>query len=281
MLFLWGAVNFFRKKIEIERKQKLLLVVLVIICAIPLALNYYTPEWNKLLKQTPIIKNSVVLVRWYVIYIPLVVVIAAVVINKLKYNRYLVPGMLLMLLLIKGYEDKSYYSEQSYDPQLSVYAHQQVMETKIVPPIEKISDVSSINTPENVTMAAGDAVMAFGLSQINCHESLFGYRHEEFKQKKLLQISQSVMEVKNGHFNMKNPACYVFPDENSCIPGDHFRADQKEDLLNFIGYKGYEFNMPKTQHISNWISLITILMCGGFLVVPWLQALFASYRRKS
>ena len=281
ILFLWGGVNFFRKKIEIERKQKLLCVLLFIVCAIPLALNYYTPEWNKLLKQTPIIKNSVVLVRWYVIYIPLVLVIAAVVINKLKYNRYLVPGMLLLLLLIKGYEDKSYYAEQGYDPRLSVYAHQQLMETKIVPPIEKISDVSSINTPENVTMAAGDAVMAFGLSQINCHESLFGYRHEEFKQKKLLQISQPIMQVKNGHFNMKNPACYVFPDENSCIPGDHFRADQKEDLLNFISYKGYEFSMPKTQHISNWISLITILICGVFLVVTGLQALLASYRRKT
>jgi len=281
ILFLWGGVNFFRKKIAIERKQKLLLVFLVIISAIPLALNYYTPEWNKLLKQTPIIKNSIVLVRWYLIYIPLIVVIAAVVINKLKYNQYLVPGLLFLLLLIKAYEDKSYYAEQGYDPQLSVYAHQQVMQTKIVPKIEKITEVSSIDTPEGVTMPAGDAVMSFGLSQVNCHESLFGYRHEEFKQKKLLRVSQPVMQVNNGHFNMKNPACYVYPDENSCIPGDHFRADQKEDLLNFIGYKGYKFNMPKTQHISNWVSLITVLMCGSFLVISWLQVLLASYRRQA
>ena len=113
-------------------------------------------------------------------------------------------------------------------------------------------------------MAAGDTVMAFGLSQVNCHESLFGYRHEEVKQKELLRVSQPVMQITNGYFNMKNPACYVFPDENNCIPGDHFRADQKEDLLSFISYKGYEFNMPKIQYISNWVSLITILMCGGF-----------------
>ena len=205
ILFLWGGVNFFRKKIVIERKQKLLLVLLVIICAIPLALNFYTPEWNKLLKQTPIIKNSVVMVRWYVIYIPLVVVTAALVINKLKYNRYLVPALLLLLLLIKAYEDKSYYAEQSFDPQLSVYAHQQVMQTKIVPPIEKISEVSSINTPEGVTMSAGDAVMTFGLSQVNCHESLFGYRHEEFKQKKLLQPGQPSYASHQWSFQYEKP----------------------------------------------------------------------------
>ena len=129
-------------------------------------------------------------------------------------------------------------------------------------------------------MSAGDAVMTFGLSQVNCHESLFGYRHEEFKQKKLLQAGQPVMQVTNGYFNMKNPACYVFPDENNCIPGDHFRVDQKEDLLNFTDYKGYKFNMPQTQHISNWVSLITVLICGGFLFVFWLHALLGSYRRQ-
>ncbi len=281
VLILWGGVNFFRKKIDIEKKQYLLLIALTIICVIPLALNFYTPEWNKLLKQMPIIKNSAVLVRWYVIYIPLVVVTAALAINRLKYNRYLVPGLLLLLLSLKAYEDKSYYAEQGYDPQLSVYAHQQVMQTKIVPPIDKVSEVSNISTPEGVTMAAGDAVMAFGLSQVNCHESLFGYRHEEFKQKELLRVSQPVMQITNGHFNMKNPACYVFPDENNCIPGDHFRADQKEELLSFISYKGYEFNMPKTQYISNWVSLVTILMCGGFLLVCWIQAVFVSYRQRS
>ena len=215
------------------------------------------------------------------IYVPLVVVIAAVVINKLKYNRYLVPALLLLLVLIKAYEDKSYYAEQGYDPQLSVYAHQQVMQTKIVPPIEKISEVSSINTPEGVTMSAGDAVMTFGLSQVNCHESLFGYRHEEFKQKELLKVGETVDQLTDDRFNMKNPACLVFPDENNCVPGDHFRADQKEELLSFTSYKGYEFNMPKTQYIANWVSLITILMCCGFLLMFSFQAVLTSYRQKS
>ena len=219
------------------------------------------------------------LVRWYAIYIPLVVICAAVVIDKLKFNRYLVPGLILLLLFVKAYEDKTYYAQQGYNPQLAVYAHQQVMQTHTVPAIAEISSATSITTAEGTKMNGRDEIMAFGLSQINCHESLFGYRHEEFKQKELLQVGQSVTQLTDGRFNMKNPACYVFPSENNCIPGDHFRADQKEELLSFISYKGYLFSKPKTQHISNWLSLITFLMCGGFLLLCCLQGVRVSYRQ--
>ena len=280
-LMLWGVVNCFRGQFKINKNQYLLLLILLIICLVPLTINFYTPDWNLLLKQIPIIKNSSMLVRWYAIYIPLVVICAAVVIDKIKFNRYLVPGLILLLLFVKAYEDKTYYAQQGYNPQLAVYAHQQVMQTHAVPAIAEISSTNSITTAERTKMNGRDEIMAFGLSQINCHESLFGYRHEEFKQKELLQVGQSVTQLTDGRFNLKNPACYVFPDENNCIPGDHFRADQKEELLSFISYKGYEFNMPKTQYISNWVSLVTILMCGSFLLVCWIQAVFVSYRQRS
>ena len=278
-LMLWGLANCFRGKLKINKKQCLFLLSLLIICLVPLAINFYTPGWNLLLKQIPIIKNSAMLVRWYAIYIPLVVICAAVVIDKLKFNRYLVPGLILLLLFVKAYEDKTYYAQQGYNPQLAVYAHQQVMQTHTVPAIAEISSATSITTAEGTKMNGRDEIMAFGLSQINCHESLFGYRHEEFKQKELLQVGQSVTRLTDGRFNMKNPACYVFPSENNCIPGDHFRADQKEELLSFISYKGYLFSKPKTQHISNWLSLITFLMCGGFLLLCCLQGVRVSYRQ--
>jgi hypothetical protein len=279
-LMLWGLASFFRGKIKIDKKQCFLLLALLVICLVPLAINFYTPAWNILLKKIPIIKSSSMLVKLYAMYIPIIVICAALVIEKLKFNRYIVPGLILLLLFVKAYEDKTYYAEQGYNPQLAIYAHQQVKQTNDVPAITEISSVRSGTTDEGVRMNGGDEMMAFGLSQINCTESLFGYRHEEFKQKELLKVGEPVAQLTDDRFNMKNPACYVFPDENNCVPGDHFRADQKEELLSFISYKGYEFNMPKTQYISNWISLITILMCSGFLIVCFLQAIFASYRQQ-
>ena len=280
-LMLWGLANFFRGKIKIDKKQCFLLLALLVICLVPLAINFYTPAWNILLKKIPIINSSAMLTKLYVMYIPIVVICAALVIEKLKFNRYIVPGLILLLLFIKAYEDKTYYAEQGYNPELAVYAHQQVMQTDTVPEIAEISSVRSVTTAEGVRMSGADEMMAFGLSQINCTESLFGYRHEEFKQKELLKVGEPVTQLTDDRFNMKNPACYVFPGENNCVPGDHFRADQKEELLSFISYKGYEFNMPKTQYISNWLSLITFLLCGGFLFVCCLQAVFASFRQRS
>ena len=234
-----------------------------------------------LLKKIPIIKSSAMLVKLYAMYIPIIVIFAALVIEKLKFNRYIVPGLILLLLFVKAYEDKTYYAKQGYNPQLIVYAHQQVKQTNQVPAITEISSVRSVTTDEGVRMTGGDEMMAFGLSQINCTESLFGYRHEDFKQKELLKVGETVDQLTEDRFNMKNPACLVFPDENNCVPGDHFRADQKEELLSFTSYKGYEFNMPKTQYIANWVSLITILMCCGFLLMFSFQAVLTSYRQKS
>ena len=280
-LMLWGLVNFFRGKIKIDKKQCFLLLALLIICLIPLAINFYTPAWNTLLKTIPIINSSSMLVKLYAMYIPIVVIFTALVIEKLKFNHYIVPALILILLFIKAYEDKTYYSEQGYNPKLAVYTHQQVMQSGNVPAITEISSVRCVTNSEGIRRCGGDEMMAFGLSQINCIESLFGYRHEEFKQKELLKAGEPVTQLTDDRFNMKNPACYVFPDENNCVPGDHFRADQKEELLSFTSYKGYEFNMPKIQYISNWLSLITFLMCGGFLLLCCLQAVFVSYRQQS
>ena len=39
----------------------------------PIALNYYNPNWNGLLKSLPLFGNSVTILRWFVIYIPVVI----------------------------------------------------------------------------------------------------------------------------------------------------------------------------------------------------------------
>ena len=152
------------------------------------------------------------------------------------------------------------------------------MKTKVVPKITEISSSNRVVTPEGIEMPGGDGIMAFGLSQINCSESLFGYRNEEFKQKELLEVNQPVTKTSKKIFNLKNPACYVFPDENNCIPGDHFRIDQADELLNFVSYRGFDFNMPVRQHIFNWMSFIGLVISSVFLVIFFSASLFTRFR---
>ena len=281
ILILWGLIKLFLKDIKISKSQYYCLIPLVVIFSLPIAINFYTPEWNALLKQTPILKNSVTLVRWYALYIPIIVIVSSLILNKFIHNRSIVFMLIALVIFIKFNEEKSYYAEQSYNPDLVIYAHDQVMKTKVVPKITEISSSNRVVTPEGIEMPGGDGIMAFGLSQINCSESLFGYRNEEFKQKELLEVNQLVTNTSNKIFNLKNPACYVFPNDNNCNPGDHFRIDQEDELLNFVNYKGFNFNMPVRQHIFNWMSLVGFVISSVFLVIFFINALLFRILRKS
>ena len=62
-------------------------------------------------------------------------------------------------------------------------------------------------------------------------------------------------EVRDGHFNIKNPACYVYPKENDCSPGDHFREDQLEAMENFVSYRPFVFKISTAQKARECIDL--------------------------
>ena len=214
----------------------------------------------------PIIRNSVMLVRWYVIYIPISLLIAAIILNKLKYKEIIVPTLIILMIYMKYDEDKSYYSNQSYNPEMAITAHKAFKKSLSVPPISHITNKREIMV-DGKSLIGRDELMAYGMSQIDCNESLFGYLHEDFKKKDLLQINKAITTLSNEKYNMKNPACYIFPEENNCSPGDHFTSEQKEELVNFLNYRGFEFNMSKEQYFFNWLSLIVFIISFLYILI--------------
>ncbi len=72
-----------------------------------------------------------------------------------------------------------------------------------------------------------------------------------------------------GKLNLKNPACYVFPEANGCRPGDVFRADQLEQATAFAAYRPFDFVQPAGQQRAGWASLLTALGCA-MLWLAWL-----------
>jgi hypothetical protein len=74
----------------------------------------------------------------------------------------------------------------------------------------------------------------------------------------------------SGTINLKNPACYVFPDENQCAPGDHFSAGESAKVELFRHYKPYEFAEPLYARIANWLSFVAailVLTCVAWRVL--------------
>ncbi len=112
---------------------------------------------------------------------------------------------------------------------------------------------------------------------MNCYEPIFGYFGEQFPVK---QLRPGPVRVPVGNrFNLKNPACYLFPRENNCQPGDHFLISQKADAENFINYKPIKFDMPVLQYIANWISLLVVLLLIMLAVFQTTMLLLAQIRK--
>ena len=111
----------------------------------------------------------------------------------------------------------------------------------------------------------------FSYSPLLCNQAIFGYGLEKlnakkitFNSKQLLQ-NDSIMyfsnkiDEKDGHLMLFNPSCFLFPEENNCLPGDTFKVSEKDKLLKFANYKKFKFNQNKIQIFSNYISFFTFL----------------------
>jgi hypothetical protein len=60
------------------------LLALVLVLCVPLALNYYGPAWNALLKRMPLLGSSITLVRAFCAYIPVVALLAGMALDRMR-----------------------------------------------------------------------------------------------------------------------------------------------------------------------------------------------------
>ena len=75
--------------------------------------------------------------------------------------------------------------------------------------------------------------------------------------------------------NIKNPACYVFPAENGCAPGDHFPLAARAEAEKFLNYQPFDFVQPLYQSVATMISLASLAAAPLLLVVGLIWLAFA------
>ncbi len=285
ILIIIGAVNFFFKykknnNLKENDNRKLYAIILVFIFLIPLCLNTYIPGLYDLFKTIPIIKNSVTLVRWYSFYILPVILLGVIgadrlkISNKLKFCSAFI--FISIIIIANGVSDKSYYHNQNFIPSRALRVYDYAAQNNYIPPIKHASD--QIRTKHN-TLKGDDILIGFGVSNIECYEALFGYKHEFFPQKNKLYPA-SIYALKEGYFNMTNPACYTFPNANSCKPGDNFTVYQHKELRNFASYKPFKFKLPIIQKIANKISFISLSWAILFLMYFAGELILTGYKKK-
>ena len=278
-IFLMGMVSALRRKSlwrvwqRLDRWQWLQLAILAGCCCLPILLNYYTPAWNALLKQVPILKNSTSLVRWFSLYIPVVVVITALVVDRTpvlrQYQPYVVALGITSLVALNITTNRDYYQTQPYDPREIMQAHQRVRQEEWLPKISHVAVFTDSAGRLTMPVARND-VLARGNSQLLCYEPLFGYRLEAFPVKTLRP--GPVMEAHDGVLNLKQPACYVYPEANHCVPGDHFVVSHSQEAEAFVQYQPFAFAMPVWQRAANLLNGIALLGTLAFLPVAIVQS---------
>jgi hypothetical protein len=80
----------------------------------------------------------------------------------------------------------------------------------------------------------------------------------------------AVTEVRDGYFNLVNPACYQYPDENGCRPGDRIRVEDGANLDNFRRGLPVTWKVSRAQRAADVTSLLTLCLCVAWLTIsPW------------
>jgi len=245
----------------------------ILLLLVPLALNLYTPSWNAILKAAPVLGDSSNMVRWLVIYLPVLCLLAGWAWRHLE-RVHLVP----LLTLIIGLAAQQYYilndrlggEAGAYDSSVITKPWQSGNIKPVVAvgaPIKTTKD----GQKRPIVVSNFDHLFVGGSSNALCYEPMFGYRLETLD-RRFLRISTINVPDQNGFLPVKNPSCYVYPEENSCRPGAHFTADQFADLQILTAYGDLPAKSSAPRRFLNFVAAvtlpITIIAVLGGLVLP-------------
>lgn len=247
-----------------------LVTVFVSLLAIPVVLNTaYGPQWESLLKSIPIIKSSSTMLRWFCIYLPVTCMAAALcfdtITHRARLRRLLALAAVACACLWHFQSDSRFYASQGYDPRPVQLAFDKARTSSSVPVIQTVAIMVDAKGDVVQPLNRNDQ-LANGNSPLLCYNPMFGYGLEFFPAGPLRP--GPALAVKDGLFNIKNPSCYLYPQENLCSPGSHFNTLQESQARNFLAYRAFPFKISVVQQVANRLNLIMVV--GTILLLLWI-----------
>jgi hypothetical protein len=118
-------------------------------------------------------------------------------------------------------------------------------------------------TLTNIANITDMEVFLTGNSNLASQDPIFGYSGEYFKPE---VVPGLIMEIRNGHYNITNPAGYVFPQENNLQPFEPFRTNEKADLELFINHKQPNLKISSWQRLANGINFTAFIAVFLYLI---------------
>lgn len=236
--------------------------------AVPLLLNLYEPSWNRWIRSIPGIGNATLQLRWLIVYLPLLALTCVVCVESagpLRRRRIgIVVAGVLAVVGQNGLTDRDAYRGQRYEPARILAAHEAAMRTGRPPAVRWVVAYRDGRGNTATPLYRNDA-LAVGGSQLLCYEHMFGFRLENFPLGSL--HPGSVLDVFDGRLNLKDPACYLYPEENGCRPGEHFAVSERDSLLRLAAYRPYAHAVSVAQRWANRTNLAALAAVGLFFAL--------------
>ncbi|MBF0630280.1 MAG: hypothetical protein HQL89_04730 [Magnetococcales bacterium] len=268
VLFIFLVRQAWKQEDKTSMRTILAIWAVGLLMTIPILLNYYTPWWNGIIKSLPYFKNSSSLVRWFALYVFVLPVMAAIMLDflELPKKRFLfVCGLGMLITWVQAVNSNLEYMSTvlaRYHPGHQVDYWRKVKYGEEKPNINFMTLSFDIRTMEPITPIDRNDAMTHSASQIMCYQSMMGYGLESFPIAPL--GPKAAMSVVGERFlNIKRPECYLYPEENGCKPGDHFPVDDERTAKNFLFYKDYEFSKPKIHEGAVVVNALALLLTVG------------------
>jgi hypothetical protein len=269
---LVGAARLVRKGMRSRWSSagpKLLLLALLL--AVPFAINVYEPGWNAFLKRIPMLKSTSSPLRYLVLYVPVWIALAAFALESLpsRARPAIALGAILVVPLFAARDDRSAYASEIYDPRPVVEAWREVHAGAPPPPVTAMTaPLDAQGRPLPVPIDRNDALVR-GESQLICYEPVFGFQLESLFELHALTLGPAELRGQEG-YNARNPALFVFPEENGGRPGEPFRVNQLAEMRSFLGYRPFPFAKNALQRAVDPLNLIGLFLVGAALATyPW------------
>ncbi len=241
-------------------KQLGFLAVLVGLLAVPVALNWYQPNWNAFLKSLPLLGSSSTLLRWFAAYILPACLGGALALDATvpcRFRSAIAALGVVFILASNALTDRRFYGPQGqagYRVDAIQAAWHAARKARTGPRITAMRVL--VDQHEHIVLIPNrDDGFTHGYSQILCYEPLFGYNLERFPIGALRP--GAALESHDGVLNVKNPACYVFPGANACAPGDPFPQAREADAAAFLEYAPFPFKKPLWAQFADWLGVLT------------------------
>ena len=257
-----------------SRHRMLAGCALALLALVPVALNTYGPAWTPWLKSLPLLRNSSLLLRWFAAYILPAALAGAVALDRLgrrpgsKPWPLTVAGAAATLAVLVMTIGQGSGAVGSYDAAPIRAAWARAAAGEPVPPVTRIDVPRNPDGSVNTLSGARQDSLISGGSQMTCYQPLYGYNLESFPRGSL--HPGPILDRTGLELNIKNPACTLYPDANTCHAGDPFRVDQADQALAFAAWHRFAWHKPLVARLADWTGILsfaaTLAACASAAV---------------